>query len=176
MQGLSDVSMPSMQEYGGIIASARALHSDHLAEYDKYAAGASSVFGHQDHAKTVQHRHQIHSDSVVDEIGGEVGFAGGQALFAESETQQDAGMMATDSAQNDKRFYSLAELVEMEPMFERKFYYDSCGSYTLNSHVILSPQEYRAKLYWLDNENRWKDIGTGRFRLLLSKDGEEHYI
>lgn len=85
-------------------------------------------------------------------------------------------MMVTDSAQNDKRFYSLAELAEMEPMFERKFYYDSGGSYTLNSHVILSPQEYRAKLYWLDNENRWKDIGTGRFRLLLSKDGEEHYI
>ena len=31
-------------------------------------------------------------------------------------------------------------------------------------------------MYWLDQENRWKDIGTGRFRLLLSKDGEEHYI
>ena len=79
-----------------------------------------------------------------------------------------------DSAQNDKRFYTLAEIAEMEPSFELKYYdSDKNGSST---HVILSPMEYRAKLYWLDQENRWKDIGTGRFRLLLSKDGEEHYI
>ena len=62
----------------------------------------------------------------------------------------------------------------MEPMFERKFYAD--GNAHHSAHVLLSPQEYRAKLYWLDQENRWKDIGTGRFRLLLSKDNEEHYI
>jgi len=85
--------------------------------------------------------------------------------------------MAGDQAQNDKRFYTLAQLAEMEPQFERKFYEGgSQNQNALNAHVILSPQEYRAKLYWLDNENRWKDIGTGRFRLLLSKDEEEHYI
>lgn len=82
----------------------------------------------------------------------------------------------------------MIELAAMEPDFERKFCDGghrqlnqdsssaSCGREVNNSHVLLSPQEYRAKLYWLDQENRWKDIGTGRFRLLLSKDGEEHYI
>ena len=29
-----------------------------------------------------------------------------------------AGLMAADSSINDKRFYSLAELAEMEPIFE----------------------------------------------------------
>ena len=82
-------------------------------------------------------------------------------------------MAADSAAQNDKRFYTLVEIAEMEPMFERKYYDEKNAT---SAHVILSPQEYRAKLYWLDSENRWKDIGTGRFRLLLSKDGEEHYI
>ena len=87
----------------------------------------------------------------------------------------DPGVLANDAGQNDKRFYSLVELAEMEPMFERKFYDGNTGSGSgvasvHNTHVLLSPQEYRAKLYWLDPENRWKDIGTGRFRLLLSKD------
>ena len=81
---------------------------------------------------------------------------------------------AADTGQNDKRFYTLAELAEMEPMFERQFYNDGSGAgggaNQHNAHVLLSPMEYRAKLYWLDPENRWKDIGTGRFRLLLSKD------
>jgi len=25
-------------------------------------------------------------------------------------------------------------------------------------------------------DNKWIDIGTGHFRILLSKDGEEHYM
>ena len=63
----------------------------------------------------------------------------------------------------------------MEASFEKKFsaYRDQTQN---NQHVLLSPQEYRAKFYWLDQENRWIDIGTGRFRILLSKDGIEHYI
>ena len=82
-----------------------------------------------------------------------------------------AGVLnAADTGQNDRRFYTLAELAEMEPMFERQFYSDVNSTNQHNAHVLLSPQEYRAKLYWLDPENRWKDIGTGRFRLLLSKD------
>ena len=77
--------------------------------------------------------------------------------------------------ENDRRFYSLAELTKMEAHFEKKFQAGG-GSSSNNQHVLLSPQEYRAKFYWLDQENRWIDIGTGRFRILLSKDGIEHYI
>ena len=62
-----------------------------------------------------------------------------------------AVMSADDSGQNDKRFYSLAELAEMEPIFERQFYDGSiAGGNLQGAHVLLSPQEYRAKLYWLD--------------------------
>ena len=77
--------------------------------------------------------------------------------------------------ENDKRFYSLPELTKMEPIFEKKFQAGG-GLSSNNHHVLLSPQEYRAKFYWLDQENRWIDIGTGRFRILLSKDNIEHYI
>lgn len=85
-----------------------------------------------------------------------------------AESGGDERVLAADSGQNDKRFYTLIELADMEPIFERQF--DGRDQMVHNAHVLLSPQEYRAKLYWLDTENRWKDIGTGRFRLLLSKD------
>ena len=78
--------------------------------------------------------------------------------------------------QNDRRFYTLEELEQLEPQFDKKFNLNGSGGSTGNQHMLLSPQEHRAKLYWLDQENKWKDIGTGRFRILLSKDGEEHYI
>ena len=46
----------------------------------------------------------------------------GNGLFcSENEAVGDAAVLAADSGQNDKRFYTLMELVEMEPIFERKF-------------------------------------------------------
>lgn len=57
------------------------------------------------------------------------------------------GIGAGDSAENDARFHTLAELAEMEPLFQTKYYE---GVNASPQHVILSPQEYRAKLYWLD--------------------------
>lgn len=45
-----------------------------------------------------------------------------------------------------------------------------------SAHILLTPQEYRAKLYSLNMDNKWIDIGTGHFRILLSKDNEEHYM
>ena len=97
------------------------------------------------------------------------------SLFPEEDKVSANLIQAADSGQNDRRFYTLNELAVMEPIFERKFC-DGGSTNSHNAHELLSPKEYRAKLYWLDQENRWKDIGTGRFRLLLSKDGEEHYI
>ena len=38
----------------------------------------------------------------------------------------EGAVMAADSGSNDKRFYTLMELVEMEPMLERR-YYDGGG-------------------------------------------------
>ena len=68
----------------------------------------------------------------------------------------------------------------MEPEFQRIYNLNmnagNQGANIGNQPMLLSPQEYRAKLYWLDNENKWQDMGTGRFRILLSKDNEEHYI
>ena len=77
--------------------------------------------------------------------------------------------------ENDKRFYSAEELLKLEPVFQKKFSVGT-GGQPNQTHVLLSPLEYRAKFYWLDQENRWIDIGTGRFRILLSKDNIEHYI
>ena len=31
-------------------------------------------------------------------------------------------------------------------------------------------------MYFLDPDTKWIDIGTGYFRILLTKDGEEHYM
>jgi len=42
--------------------------------------------------------------------------------------------------------------------------------------MLLMPQQYRARLYVLDIETKWIDIGTGNFRILLAKDGQEHYM
>ena len=42
--------------------------------------------------------------------------------------------------------------------------------------MLLTAQQYRAKLYILTRETRWLDIGTGYFRILLSKDNREHYM
>ena len=139
-------------------------------------------------------QHTLGGDQVVEDVDSPNGFGGsgnggqssavGSNIYVDSvggqNVDQDVvgtGVLNTaDTGQNDKRFYTLVELAEMEPMFERQFYNDGSGTNQHNAHVLLSPQEYRAKLYWLDPENRWKDIGTGRFRLLLSKDQEEHYI
>ena len=125
---------------------------------------------------------EVDQDVGIDDVEG--GFGAGasdppdtvtSSLFPEEDQVNATLVQAADSGQNDKRFYTLSELAVMEPIFERKFY-DGGSSNSHNAHELLSPKEYRAKLYWLDQENRWKDIGTGRFRLLLSKDGEEHYI
>jgi hypothetical protein len=40
-----------------------------------------------------------------------------------------------------------------------------------NPHMLLMPHQYRARLYVLDTDTRWVDIGTGNFRILLAKDG-----
>lgn len=45
-----------------------------------------------------------------------------------------------------------------------------------NPHMLLMPQQYRARLYFLDPDTKWIDIGTGYFRILLTKDGSEHYM
>jgi hypothetical protein len=45
-----------------------------------------------------------------------------------------------------------------------------------NPHMLLMPQQYRARLYYLDPDTKWIDIGTGYFRILLTKDGQEHYM
>jgi hypothetical protein len=42
--------------------------------------------------------------------------------------------------------------------------------------MLLMPQPYRARLYFLDPDTKWIDIGTGYFRILLTKDGSEHYM
>lgn len=76
--------------------------------------------------------------------------------------------------QQDNRFYSLDELEDREE--ELKAECLIYGGSEANPHVLLTPTEYRAKLYILTRETRWMDIGTGQFRILLSKDGLEHYM
>ena len=51
-----------------------------------------------------------------------VGFPGDSDQMVGAE----GAVMAADSGSNDKRFYTLMELVEMEPMLERR-YYDGGG-------------------------------------------------
>lgn len=75
---------------------------------------------------------------------------------------------------DDERFYTLAELEGMEEEFSRQA--SAYGGNSNNPHVLLTAQSYRAKLYFLNKEMRWLDIGTGHFRILLSKDGLEHYM
>lgn len=77
--------------------------------------------------------------------------------------------------EEDPRFYTLAELQERELILEAQC--TPYGNANLQSaHILLTPQEYRAKLYSLNMDNKWIDIGTGHFRILLSKDNEEHYM
>ena len=89
---------------------------------------------------------------------------------------KEEGGMHMELSENDKRFYSPEELLKLEPIFDQRFSVGTGGGQPSQTHVLLSPLEYRAKFYWLDQENRWIDIGTGRFRILLSKDNIEHYI
>ena len=53
-------------------------------------------------------------------------------------------------SENDKRFYSAEELLKLEPVFEKKFAVGTGGGQPNQTHVLLSPAEYRAKFYWLD--------------------------
>jgi hypothetical protein len=77
--------------------------------------------------------------------------------------------------EEDPRFYTLAELQEREAILEAQCL--PYGNANMQSaHILLTPQEYRAKLYSLNTDNKWIDIGTGHFRILLSKDNEEHYM
>lgn len=79
-----------------------------------------------------------------------------------------------NSQDNEELFYSLAELDAMEDELNRQSL--AYGGTPTNPHMLLMPQQYRARLYYLDPETRWIDIGTGYFRILLTKDGSEHYM
>ena len=70
---------------------------------------------------------------------------------------------------DESMFYTLQELDAIEEdLAKQQLMY---GGSSNNPHMLLMPQQYRARLYVLDVETRWIDIGTGNFRILLSKDG-----
>lgn len=75
---------------------------------------------------------------------------------------------------DDNLFYTIAELESMEDELARQTHV--YGGSPNNPHMLLMPQQYRARLYFLDPETKWVDIGTGYFRILLTKDGNEHYM
>ena len=45
-----------------------------------------------------------------------------------------------------------------------------------NSHVLLTPHTYRAKLYFLNGDGKWLDVGTGYFRCLLDREDTQYYM
>jgi hypothetical protein len=40
----------------------------------------------------------------------------------------------------------------------------------------LTPHAYRAKLYFLNGDGKWLDVGTGYFRCLLDREETEYYM
>jgi len=42
--------------------------------------------------------------------------------------------------------------------------------------VLLTPHPYRAKLYFLNGDGKWLDVGTGYFRCLLDREETEYYM
>jgi hypothetical protein len=40
------------------------------------------------------------------------------------------------------------------------------------THVLLTPHQYRAKLYFLNTDGKWIDVGTGYFRVLPNRTEE----
>lgn len=71
-------------------------------------------------------------------------------------------------------FFTLSELDQMEEDLAKQAL--QYGGSPGNVHTLLMPQQYRARLYFLDEDTKWVDIGTGYFRILLTRDGSEHYM
>lgn len=113
------------------------------------------------HAAASQSPEQVDAGLMEDNFGG-VGSDEAGAFYLEAPYEYD------------DRFHSLAELEELEDELSREG--QIYGGSSANPHTLLTPQAYRAKLYILTEETRWLDIGTGYFRILLSKDGAEHYM
>ena len=86
-----------------------------------------------------------------------------------SQVEENLETNQAPTAADESQFYTLPELDTMEEdLAKQQLMY---GGSSNNPHMLLMPQQYRARLYVLDTDTRWVDIGTGNFRILLAKDG-----
>jgi hypothetical protein len=96
------------------------------------------------------------------------------ALEPSHHTTDESPLQLNEIQHDEDLFYSLTELDAIEDDLAKQAL--AYGGSQSNPHMLLMPQYYRARLYFLDPETKWIDIGTGYFRILLTKDQSEHYM